>query len=263
MNKKTIFITGAGQGIGKETALLFAKKGWFVGISDISHENLENLSNQIGKENCATYLMNVQDISQIEESITDFGKKTLGKMDVLFNNAGILFAGGFGEKVALENQHALVNINFIGLLNVTQIALPLLKFTPKSTIINMCSASSVMGNPDLTVYAATKSAVKSLTEGWNMLFKKHDIHVTDLCPGYVKTQMLVTEQEHMDLTDNMITLGPEDIANMAWNAIGSSKVHHYKDPITKLSLVLRWILPYSIFQSLLERLIFKSVIEKN
>ena len=263
MNKKTIFITGAGQGIVKATAQLFAKKGWFVGLSDINQQNLDNLASELGKENCVSYFMDVQDIPQIKKVIAEFGQQTGGRMDVLFNNAGILFTGGFGEKVALEKQHSLVNINLNGLLSVSHIALPFLKATPKSTLMSMCSASSIMGNPDLTVYAATKSAVKSLTEGLNMLFKKDDIHVTDLCPGNVKTDMLIPEQEHMGLTDKMMSLGPEDVAMMAWNALSSKKVHHYKGANIKLVLYLRWLLPYSVFQSILTGVFFKDVIAKN
>ena len=171
MSKKSIFITGAGRGIGKATAQLFAQKGWFVGLSDINKSEIETLAKEIGTENCSTHIVDVRNIEAIRKAITEFGQLTNGQMNVLFNNAGILFSGGF-EKVPLAKHKAIVDVNFTGQMNVTHIALPLLKATPKSAIVTMCSASSIYGNPELTAYAATKSAVKSLTEGWNLF----DLH---------------------------------------------------------------------------------------
>jgi len=136
MNKKTIFITGAGRGIGKATAELFAEKGWFVGLSDINLSEIETLAQSIGTENCSTHLVDVRNINEVQNAISEFGKITNNQMNVLFNNAGVLFSGGF-EKVPLEKHKAIVNINFTGQMNVTHLALPLLKTTPKSAIVRI------------------------------------------------------------------------------------------------------------------------------
>lgn len=170
MNKKSIFITGAGQGIGKATAQFFAEKGWFIGLSDINETELQKVAKAIGEENCSIHIVDVRNVEQIQTAIKAFGQRIGDKMNVLFNNAGIVITGGF-ENVTLEEHKRVIDINFTGQMNVTHIALPLLKATPKSAIVSMSSASSFYGNPEIVAYAATKSAVKSLTEGWSLLFK--------------------------------------------------------------------------------------------
>ena len=86
MNKKSIFITGAGRGIGKATAQLFSEKGWFVGLSDINQSEIEMLAQELGQDNCSTHKVDVRDISEIQKAITDFSNLTEGKLNVLFNN---------------------------------------------------------------------------------------------------------------------------------------------------------------------------------
>lgn len=262
MNRKSIFITGAGRGIGKTTAQLFAQKGWFVGLSDINEKELQQLSEEIGQENCSSHLMDVRNIEEIQKAFKEFSQRTAGKIHALFNNAGILFSGGF-DKVSLEKHKAIVDVNFIGLMNVTHCAFPLLRDTPNSFIINMSSASALYGNPELNAYAATKSAVKSLTEGWNFLYKKHDIWVTDLMPAYVNTQMVTTEQEAMKLSDKDVKLTSDQIASAAWKAVHSKKVHHYIGTDVKLFRFLKWLLPQSIFESILAGKFYKEAILKN
>lgn len=260
--KKSIFITGAAKGIGKATALLFAKKGYFVGLSDINESDLQKVAKEIGTENCSTYILDVRDLDQIENAIKDFASKTEQRMDVLFNNAGILFSGGF-DKISLEKNHLIADVNFKGVMNMTYLALPLLKKTPKSAIINMCSASSFYGNPELTAYAASKSAVKSLTEGWNMLYKKYDIHVADLIPTYVKTDMVTDEQNAMKLDDKDIKISAEEIAQYVWEAAHSNQIHFYIGTDSNLLRFSKWLLPPPIFKEVLKLKAFSFAIDKN
>jgi len=262
MHKKSIFITGAGRGIGKATALLFAQKGWFIGLSDINQAEIKEVAKEIGLDNCSLHTADVRAVDQLQTAIDDFGKQTGGKLNILFNNAGILETGGF-EKVPLEKHKAVIDVNFIGVMNTTHIALPLLKTTPKSAVVTMCSASSMFGNPEITAYAATKSAVKSLTEGWNLLFKKHDIHVADLLPAYVHTPMVTNAQEAMALPDNQVKLTAEQIAKVVWKAAHSSKMHHYIGTDAKLLRFLKWLLPQSILVAIVKTSFYKEALLKN
>lgn len=90
MNKKTIVITGAASGIGLETALLFAKNGWFVGLFDINQFGLDDLAARIGPESCFSRVMDVSDADSVRRGIDVFAERTGGKIHVLLNNAGIL-----------------------------------------------------------------------------------------------------------------------------------------------------------------------------
>ncbi|MEM6378594.1 MAG: SDR family oxidoreductase [Bacteroidota bacterium] len=260
--QKSIFITGAGRGIGKATAQLFAQKGWFIGLCDINQMELEALANGLGQSNCSVHLADVRKVEEVEKAVNAFGDKTNGQMHVLFNNAGILYSGGF-ENLSLEKHRAIVEVNFIGQMNVTHCALPLLKATPNSTVITMGSASAIYGNPELTAYAATKSAVQSLTEGWNLLFKKHGIHVTDINPAYVRTAMVSDVQEAMALPDKEVKLSTERIAQAVWKAAYSKKVHHYIGGDAQLFRWAKKLLPHSIFLAILKRVAYQEALQKN
>ncbi|MEO1434574.1 MAG: SDR family oxidoreductase [Bacteroidota bacterium] len=262
MIRKSIFITGAGRGIGKATAKYFASKGWFIGLADISRKEIETLASELGPDQCSTHLLDVRNTDQVQQAIQEFSTRTGGQLNVLFNNAGIVLIGGF-ENVSLEQHKAVVDINFIGQMNVTHIALPLLKATPKSAIVTMCSASAIYGNPEITAYAATKSAVKSLTEGWNMLFQKYDIHVADLLPAYVKTDMVMDVQDEMKLADKNVKLSAEQIAQAVWKAAHSKKMHHYIGTDAKLFRWVKWIAPKSLFLAILKRGLYKEALRRH
>ena len=121
----------------------------------------------------------------------------------------------------------------------------------------------MFGNPELTAYAATKSAVKSLTEGWNLLFKKHDIHATAIIPAYVKTAMVTDEQQAMDLPDKDVKLSTDEIAKAVWNAAHSKKIHHYIGADAKLLRFLKWLLPYSTFIAIIKNMSYKETVKRN
>jgi len=262
MDRNSIFITGAARGIGKATALLFAEQGWFVGLSDINEAELGQLAQEIGPEQCSTHRMDVRDAQQVEAAIAAFGAAAGQRMNALFNNAGILIPGGF-EKMPLEQHHALIDVNLTGLINVTYLALPLLKATPGSTVLSMCSASAIYGNPELTTYAATKSAVKSLTEGMNMLFRKHGIRAADLSPAYVRTGMVADVQQDMELPSRDVKLRAEDIARAAWKAVHSNKVHHYIGFDAKLFRFCKWLLPRPLLEAILRATFYKKALARN
>ena len=95
--RKSIFITGAASGMGLETARLFAKNGWFIGICDVNKQGLESLESEIGAENCHTSVLDVSDRAAYQKVLKAFGEKTKGKLDVLYNNAGIIMGTLFGD----------------------------------------------------------------------------------------------------------------------------------------------------------------------
>ena len=260
MNKKSIFITGAGQGIGKATALYFAKKGWYIGLSDRNEVTTRAVQQEIGKENCSVHLADVTNKEQIAKAIDDFGKITGGKMNVVFNNAGILAPGGF-EKVPLEKHHKIIDVNVNGIMNSTYYALPLLKNTPKSVIISMASAAAIYGSPELTAYHASKAAVKSLTQGWSLLFEKFGIHVCDISVGFVDTPMVIEELEAMKMTkEEAVKITPAQMAAAVWKAAHSKKIHHTVGTDIKLMLFLKWLLPQSWFVKVLKMDLYKDAI---
>ena len=163
MDKKCIFITGAASGIGRETALFFAKKGWFTGIVDVNEDGLKQLETKIGPANCHVQMMDVTDPENVQNAIDTFAAETGGRMDVLLNNAGII-KFGFFETVDIADHLRIVDVNFKGCLNCIYYSLKYLRKTPGARIINMSSASALYGIPDVSVYSATKHALSAFTE---------------------------------------------------------------------------------------------------
>lgn len=243
MNKKTIVITGAASGIGLETALLFAKNGWFVGLFDINKAGLDSLAARLGPENCFSRVMDVADADSVRDGIDAFAEKTGGEINVLLNNAGILKFGLF-EKVSLEDHHRIIEINFKGCINCVFHCLDYLKQTPGARIINMSSASSLYGIPDLSVYSATKHALSAMTEALNIELARHGIHVCDIRPPYVKTPLLDSPEEVYSIKTLKILLGPAYVAKRVWKAAHGKKLH-WNIGTTPALIFLFWLLPFA------------------
>ncbi len=182
--RRSIFITGAASGIGRQTALLFAARGWYVGLADIDAEGLAQLAREIGVDHCRTLALDVTDVPQYRAAIDAFTRSTGGRLDVLFNNAGILRMG-CNEDIPLAQQHLTLDINVKGVLNGIYCALPALRATPGAHIVTMCSTSALYGMPELAVYSASKHAVHGLTEALDLELERYGITVSDVMAPYV------------------------------------------------------------------------------
>lgn len=242
-NPKSIFITGAASGIGRETALLFAGKGWYVGSVDMNEKGINDLESQLGKDRCFAAVMDVTDPEQVRSVMAAFVKKTGGTLDVLFNNAGLLCFGHFQE-TDIDFENKMVNVNINGVLNCTKAAIPYLKATPGARLVNMASTSSVYGVPDLSVYAATKHAVCALTEAWDIELEKYGITVSDVLAPFVKTPMLDTDKEPYLIKTMGVKLTPDDIAKTVWQAVHGKKRHWWIGGATYVLFALFWLLPF-------------------
>lgn len=222
--EKTIFITGAASGIGRETALFFANRGWFVGIADLNGPGLGSLVSEIGEDKCFSCVVDVCDAKNVQEGIDGFAKTCGRGLDVLVNNAGILSFGLF-ENIPLARHHKIVDVNFKGVLTCIHCALPYLKNRPGSMVINMSSASALYGIPDLAVYSATKHAVSAMTEALNLEFLRHGIWVCDIQPPYVKTPLIDTAEPVFSLGRMGVRMEPGDVAACVWKAVHKRRLH--------------------------------------
>ena len=242
--RKCIFITGAASGIGRATAHLFARKGWYPGIVDLNMEGLQSLAEEIGAEHCFVRGADVTVPDSYRQAVAAFAEETGGQMDVLFNNAGILRMGR-NETIALKEQHRTVDINIKGILNGIDAALPLLKKTPGARIISMCSTSSVYGMPELAVYSATKHAVCALTEAFDLELERYGIGVCDIMAPYVATPM-VTEavQQAHSVASTGVNLTAEQIASLVWKAAHGHKLHWKIHYLTHVLFFAFWALPF-------------------
>jgi len=223
--QKSIFITGAASGIGRATALLFAERGWFVGLFDVNEKELRVVAETIGESSCRYQALDVTDPVRYEHAIKYFGEYTGRTMDVLFNCAGITSHGPF-EKVALDHLLKIININVNGTIIGIHLSMELLRNTPGARIINMSSASAFYGTPDLAVYSASKFAIRGLTEALNIECQRHGISVSDIMPLYVDTPMVANQAYRLGSQRLFGTSHTaSQVAKVVWKAAHGSRIH--------------------------------------
>ena len=255
--RKSIFITGAASGMGRETAKLFHAKGWFVGAYDVNTEGLATLAQEIGNDNCITARLDVTKKEDFDAAVKAFGEETGGKMDMLHSNAGIGESGWF-EDIPFEAALRVVQINFIGVIASIYSALPLLKATPNSLVFITSSSSATYGMPRIAVYSATKHGVKGLTEALSVEFSRFGVRVADVLPGLIDTAILrntpnrtgdapkPTEDEFYANVPKkgMFRLMPaSSVAECAWQAYHSDKLHWYVPPDIRRIDVIKALAP--------------------
>lgn len=218
-----ILITGAGSGIGAATARLFHQRGWQVGLLDINEAAVSALADELGGAWQRT--LDVSDADAVAAALDDFTSCQSGQLRLLFNCAGILRVGCF-EDISLAEHTRIMQINVIGLLQMTYTAFPYLKATPGAQVINMGSASGLYGTPHFASYSASKFAVRGLTEALELEWQKHDIRVGDLMPPFVRTPMVSSQTFTPPSLKHLgVDLEPEDIAQAVWLQTHDSRVH--------------------------------------
>ena len=225
--RKAIFITGAASGMGRETARLFADKGWFVGGYDVNRDGLQALKDELGADNCLVRPLDVTDRADYRSALDEFAPAAGGRLDILFNNAGIGRGGPFDQQ-PFEDILAVVQVNLVGVLNGIYEAAPLLKATPGSMCFTTSSSSATFGMPGIAVYSATKHAVKGLTEALSIEFKAYGIKVADVLPGLIDTPIIPREAaENAPKTGMFRLIHPREVAKVVWKAYGSDKLHWF------------------------------------
>lgn len=179
---KVCIITGAGSGIGRAAAELFAKEGAIVIACDVSEATYEH-------PNIHFYKLDVTDRNRIAEVVKDVVEK-FGKIDVLVNNAGIT-RDALIQNMTEEDWDKVINVNLKGVFNMTQAVVPYMLEGGKGSIINTSSVVGVYGNIGQTNYAATKAGVIGMTKTWAKEFarKGAQIRVNAVAPGFIKTPM--------------------------------------------------------------------------
>lgn len=214
--QRTVLITGSGRGIGRATAEYFAAHGWKVGVFDIDADAVSWAS---GPE----YVAGVIDVTSPEsweQALAQFAEATEDRLDVLVNNAGILYGMPFME-ASFARDSALADVNIKGVYFGARAAFGLLRKTPGAALVNVASASAIYGTPEMATYSSTKFAVRGITEALDQEWAAEDIVVRSVWPLYVKTAMLDgvstsgTSRQGVNLT-------AEDVARKVFTAATAS-----------------------------------------
>ena len=209
---KTALITGAGRGIGRATAVAFAKEGINVGLVGRTVENLQHVAEELKAYNVkvAIAAANVADLESISLAVESI-RAELGPIDILVNNAGISKFGKFLE-LSPEDWTNIVDVNVKGVYYTTRAVLPEMIERQSGDIINISSTAGQKGAPITSAYSASKAAVIGMSESLMLEVRKHNIRVVTLTPSTVATDMAV----ELQLTDGNPekVMQAEDLADL-------------------------------------------------
>ena len=213
----TALITGATEGIGRATALALGKAGYRVGVVARTESKVRRLTSHL-KEEGIEAAGAAADVGQPEPVKRAVGELTgsLGEIDVLVNNAGVLIAKPF-EELTLDDWDATMTTNVRGLYLMCRAVLPAMRRRKRGTIVNVASLAGRNGFAGGTAYSASKHAVLGFSRSLMLEVRKENIRVIAICPGSVDTGML-RDQTMLKSDPNRI-LKPEDVAETILHAI--------------------------------------------
>jgi NAD(P)-dependent dehydrogenase (short-subunit alcohol dehydrogenase family) len=246
--QKSIFITGGGSGIGQATATLFAARGWRVGLADVNAKGLGETAAMLPAGMAETYEMDVRDRDAWVTSLDAFTAPSGGRLDVLFNNAGIGTGGPLAE-MSFEDIDRTVAINLTGVLNGARIGYAYLARAPGSCLLNTASASAIYGSSGLVPYSMTKFGVRALTEALDGEWYGAGIKVRDLVPSFIETPLLNTPAggSNQSIRETVTAAGLEltpvtEVAQAAWDAVHGDAVHTYVGKTARrMAFAARWM----------------------
>lgn len=252
----TVLITGASQGIGKATALLFAQQGYDLILAARQIDRLEALANELRSQQHHVLAIptDVRDAEQVQ-SLMRTAIAQMGQIDVLVNNAGIYISGAV-EEFSLEDWHQAIDTNLWGYIHTIHAVLPHFLSQGKGTIVNVSSIGGKVPLPYLAPYTTSKFAITGLTEALNSELSAKGIHVGGVYPNIIKTNFLeraifrgktqsdtqARRQQVEQVLQVPLVETPEDVAKAIWQVVK----HKHKQVIVgsaNLSLASHRFLP--------------------
>lgn len=187
---KTVLVTGATRGIGREVAITFAKQGYNVVVNyRTANENLETLKKQI--EDLGVKCLTVQgDVSNYEDcqNIAKVAVEELGSIDVLVNNAGITKDTLF-IRMKEEEFRQVIDVNLVGTFNMTKAVTTYMVKARSGRIINISSVVGISGNAGQANYASSKAGIIGFTKSLAKELASRNILVNAVAPGFINTDM--------------------------------------------------------------------------
>lgn len=265
---KTIFITGASSGIGKETAKYFIDKGWNVAATMRNPQAEKDLTES---NTLKLFILDVTDPASIKKAI-DTAINTFGKIDVLLNNAGYGMAGvmEYAGREAVQRQF---DVNVFGVFDVTKQMLPHFRKNRSGRIINISSMGGRVTFPLFTYYHATKFALEGFSESLNYELNPLGIDIKLIEPGGVKTDfagrsMNFVDGDHADYneiqtklrkalddSDTASPTKPTDVARVIFHAAttNSRKMRYLVGKDARLMMRMKRLLGTNLFQGMVKR----------
>ncbi len=198
------FVTGAGQGNGREIGLGLHRAGARVIVTDMNAVTVEETARLIRDEGGEAWAF-VLDVTQADacRALAERVSAEIGTVDLLVNNAGIIIREGSDSPRAAENWHRTMDVNVNGTFNVTHAFLPALKAS-KGTIVNIASIAAYAGQGGSLGYSPSKGAIKMLTQSFAAELAKDGVRVNALAPGVIETPLTAATRENPERLEKFL-----------------------------------------------------------
>lgn len=257
---KVAVVTGAGSGIGRETALECARRGASLAICDLNEAGLAETERLVAElEKQTPVLARRVDVARAEEmrAFADAVFGELGGVDLLVNNAGVGLGGGFLD-TSLEDWSWIVEINLLGVVNGCHFFVPrVVERGAGGHVVNVASAAGFLPAEPLSAYCATKYGVLGLSECLHIELARRGIGVTAICPGIINTP--ITRSARMrgadatpELREKVVAsyqrrnYGPERVARAILRAVQKNRVVAPVAPEAWLAYWAKRIAPWAV-----------------
>ncbi len=255
----TVLITGASQGTGRATALLFAKQGYDTVLTARSSDRLEAVAQEVRAmgQRALAVPADVGDAQQVN----DLAEKAIafGSIDVLVNNAGICLTGP-AEKTTLDDWTEILNTNLWGYVHTIQALLPQFLARGSGSIVNVGSFGGKMPLPYMTAYCTSKYAITGLTDTLRLELRPKGIQVAIVHPGIINSSFMeramfrgddaeAKRSQMQETLSSAVASEPEDVAKAIWQAVSKGQTETVVGPAAiateayrLLPGVLQWVL---------------------
>ena len=246
MTKKTIWITGGSTGIGKALAIRFASKGWNVAISARRVELLDDLSNSY--DNIFGFPLDVTDKERCKEVFNEI-KNKFENVDICFFSTGT-WNPKKEKNIDVEQMENVFKVNFFGTVNSIKAVEQYFRNKKNGIITIVSSIAGYRGLPNSTGYGPSKSALNNLAESLYFDFKRYNVRVCLVSPGFIQTPMTDKNDFKMPFLKT-----PDYAADKIYDGLINKKIFEIHFPKT-LTVILKFLsfLPSSIYFSLLSKL---------
>jgi len=245
-NQKKIWITGASSGIGKALAEKFALEGWKVAVSARRKEILDNMASN---ENISSYPLDVTSQDQVNnifsKIIDDFGG-----IDLCVFSSGT-YDPKLEQEINIKQNKFVMETNFFGVLYCIKSVEKYFKDKKNGHISIVSSVAAYRGLPNSSGYGPSKAALTNLSESLYFDFKKHNVRISLISPGFIKTPLTDKNEFPMPFIKT-----PEFAAEKMFNGLTKSRAFeiHFPKELTLLLKFLR-IMPYKIYLFLIDKFV--------
>ena len=227
LHGKIAIVTGAAGGIGRATALAYAREGASVVVADIDQAGADAVAALIGA-NAISVMVDVSDQASCR-AMVDAAVERFGRLDILFNNAGITGVRSLSGDMSPANWRRVIDVNLNGVFYCTQAALPHMRAGGGGVIVNTASVDGLIGAAGVSAYVAAKHGVIGLTKSCALEYAPDRVRCVAIAPGFVKTNMVdrIMSEAECAIAETLVPAGrmasADEVAEMVvWLSSGNA-----------------------------------------